>query len=46
MGKPMGEGFAIDCGRKNKEFSTPFGAIFGIKNAIELNLWRAGKIEF
>ena len=42
----MGEGFAIDCERKNKEFSTPFGAIFGIKNAIELNLWRAGKIEF
>ena len=30
----MGEGFAIDCGRKNKEFSTSFGAIFGIKNAI------------
>ena len=28
----MGEGFAIDCWEKNKEFSTPFGAVLGIKN--------------
>jgi len=28
----MGGGLSTDCGRKNMGFSTPFGAVLGIKN--------------
>ena len=30
----MGSGLPGDCRRKNLGFLTPFGAVFGIKNAI------------
>lgn len=42
----MGGGLSTDCGRKNMGFSTPFGAVFGIKSTIGLILWCAAMVKF
>lgn len=42
----MGGDLSTDCGRKNTGFSTPFGAVFGIKSTLGLILWCAAVVKF
>ena len=39
----MGGSLSAECGSKNMEFQTPFGAVFDIKNAIEIKPWHLDK---
>lgn len=42
----MGGGLPAGWGRKSVGFSTPFGAVFGIKSTIGLILWCAAMVKF